>query len=135
MLNEKERKLVENHIYGLVKKAINENMGFITEKGHKAKSDSEKQLNKVRDKVSKSDNTTDTNKRRKVILKWLNSPSLNQTAIMRQLWHPTAEEEDSKRSFFFKKLHGELNDNGVPYQFSDEEITQLFKIKSHGAIG
>lgn len=114
MLTENEKKLLEKHIYNIVKKAINENYSLLKEDNDKSKNTVEK---------------------RKIVLKWLNNPALNQTAIMRQLWHPSKDEEDGKRSLFFKKLHSELNDNGIPYQFTDDEITQLFKIKSHGAIG
>lgn len=120
MLTKEERNLLEKHIYNIVKNAINENLSLIAEDENNKKNTS---------------NLTDNNKRRKIILKWLNNPALNQTAIMKQLWRPDKDEEDSKRSLFFKKLHGELNDNGIPYQFSDEEVTQLFKIKSQGAIG
>lgn len=122
MLTEQEKILVENHIYNLVKKAVSESFKRIDEEDKK-------------EKPKSTDNTVNNDKRRKVIIKWLNSPTLNQTEVMRQLWKPSPDEEDSKRSLFFKKLHGDLNDNGIPYQFDDNEITQLFKIKSHGAIG
>ena len=107
MANNKEKQLVENYIYNIVKKAIYENRQVINE-------------------------AEETGRKRKLVMKWLNGKTINQTEIMRQLWHPSAEEEDGKRSLFFKKLHGDLNDSGYAYEFTDEEINSLYKIKSSG---
>ena len=69
--------------------------------------------------------------KRTVVLKWLKDPALNCAQIMRELWHPgDKEDEDAKRSYFYKCRDGELNDSGQPYSFTDEDITSLYKIKS-----
>jgi hypothetical protein len=47
---------------------------------------------------------------------------------MRQLWHPKANEEDTYRSLFSKKLRGALNDDGYSYHFTPNEITKIFSI-------
>lgn len=67
---------------------------------------------------------------RKIVIDWLKNPKTNCAEIMRELWHPTKEEEDAKRSFFYKCRDGKLNDAGVPYRFSDKEINRLNSIRS-----
>ena len=47
---------------------------------------------------------------------------------MRELWKPSKDEEDGARSYFYKCRDGELNDSGVPYEFSDSEINRLYQI-------
>jgi len=68
--------------------------------------------------------------KRSLVLGWLREPSLDCAEIMRKLWHPEKEEEDSARSYFYKCRDGKLNDSGVPYRFSDEDINALYRIKS-----
>lgn len=68
--------------------------------------------------------------KRSLVLAWLKEPSLDCADIMRRLWHPKKEDEDSARSYFYKCRDGKLNDSGVPYRFSDEEINALYRIKS-----
>lgn len=107
IMNAKEKQIVENYIYKIVKKTINENREMLSE-GNQSE------------------------RKRGIVMKWLNGKTINQTEIMRQLWHPQKNEEDGKRSLFFKKLHGDLNDSGYAYEFTDEEINSLYKIKSSG---
>ena len=69
--------------------------------------------------------------KRAVVIKWLRDPSVNCAEIMRLLWHPAPEDEDTKRGEFYKKRDGAINkDSGARYSFSDEEINSLYKIKS-----
>ena len=88
---------------------------------HDIKNDNQKSGNKV----NKS--------KRSLVVNWLKQPSLDCAEIMRKLWHPAKEEEDSARSYFYKCRDGKLNDSGVPYRFSDEEINALYRIKSETA--
>lgn len=66
------------------------------------------------------------NKERSVI-QWLQQPEVNTAEIRRQLeGEPESqEEEDAKRSYFMKKVN---QTNGK--DFSDEEVNQLYAIKS-----
>lgn len=68
----------------------------------------------------------ETNKKRSV-LQWLRQDEVNTAAIRRELeGEPESQEdEDTKRSYFMKKVnqsHGK--------DFSDEEVNQLYAIKS-----
>lgn len=72
--------------------------------------------------------------KRAIVIQWLKDPAnaVNGAEIMRQLWHPSPEEEDTKRGEFYKKRDGAINqDSGARYSFSDEEINALYRIKSH----
>lgn len=67
------------------------------------------------------------NKKRNV-LQWLRNDTVNTAAIRRELeGEPeTQEDEDAKRSYFMKKVN---QSDGK--DFSDEEITRLYAIKSN----
>jgi hypothetical protein len=79
------------------------------------------QLNKLFE-----DNSKKSNKKRSVI-QWLQKPEVNTAEIRRQVeGEPeTQEEEDTKRSYFMKKVN---QTNGK--DFSDEEVNQLYAVKS-----
>ena len=72
--------------------------------------------------------------KRAIVIKWLKDPNnaVNCAEIMRQLWNPSPEDEDTKRGEFYKKRDGAINkDSGARYSFSDEEINTLYRIKSN----
>ena len=74
-----------------------------------------------------------TNTKRAIVIKWLKNDknAVNCAEIMRQLWHPSPEDEDTKRGEFYKKRDGAINkDTGARYYFTDEEINTLYRIKS-----
>ncbi len=69
--------------------------------------------------------------KRAIVIRWLRDPSVNCAEIMRLLWHPAPEDEDTKRGEFYKKRDGAINkDSGARYSFTDDEINSLYKIKS-----
>lgn len=65
--------------------------------------------------------------KRSVVMSWLNQDTVNNAAIRRELeGEPeTQEEEDAKRSYFMKKVHG-TDDK----KFNNDEINSLYAIKS-----
>ena len=74
----------------------------------------------------KKSDKTDNNKR-KTVLQWLKSPEVNTAEVRRMLeGEPESqEEEDSKRSYFMKKVnqsHGK--------EFNEKEINRLYSIKT-----
>ena len=84
---------------------------------------------KTNPKTSKEKRAT----KRAIVIRWLKKPSVNCAEIMRQLWHPSPEEEDTKRGEFYKKRDGAINkDTGARYYFDDAEINELYRIKSNG---
>ena len=70
--------------------------------------------------------------KRAIVIKWLRDPSVNCAEIMRQLWNPSPEDEDTKRGEFYKKRDGAINkQTKARYSFTDEEINKLYMIKSN----
>lgn len=109
-----DRKLLEAHLRSIISKAINEasnsNDGVLKHKDNKPKK-----------------HHTDTNSD-KLLRQMLQDPKYTDAELMRQLWHPEKEQEDAKRSEFSKKVRGAKDDAGVPYHFTEDEKTKLFKI-------
>ena len=77
-------------------------------------------------RMLREDDERETNKKRSV-LQWLRQDEVNTAAIRRELeGEPESQEdEDTKRSYFMKKVN---QSNGK--DFSDEEVNQLYAIKS-----
>lgn len=77
-------------------------------------------------RMLREDDERETNKKRSV-LQWLRQDEVNTAAIRRELeGEPESQEdEDAKRSYFMKKVN---QSNGK--DFSDEEVNQLYAIKS-----
>ena len=76
--------------------------------------------------TEKTKSNKNSNKR-KSVLQWLRSPEVNTAEVRRMLeGEPESqEEEDSKRSYFMKKVHGDYGKN-----FTDEEINRLHSIQT-----
>lgn len=55
----------------------------------------------------------------------LKNDVFNHAGVIRRLW---GDSEASNRSLFKKKLDRELNDNGNPYEFDDEELSKIVNI-------
>ena len=103
----------------------------IAEKGTpKSKHSPANQHYKTNPKTNKQARAT----KRAIVLKWLRDPkqAVNCAEIMRQLWNPSPQDEDTKRGEFYKKRDGAINkQSGARYSFTDEEINQLYRIKSN----
>lgn len=144
-MTEKDRKMLQEHINMLVENFIEEEL--LAEKGKKknsyhhstkwekkagkqdnrknSKNDDEKKEHKKNKKNSKAAT------RRARVIQWLKDPSVNCAEIMRKLWKPSKKKEDAARSFFYKCRDGALNDSGVAYSFSDNDINRLYAIKNN----
>ena len=128
-----ERQYIQEMVDNLVKNAIKE--AFLSEK------DSDKKVKYQDDDKSKDDDWRDNRKKEKKIadaaskrarvIQWLKDDSVNCAEIMRKLWRPSKKKEDAARSYFYKCRDGELNDTGVPYSFSDNDINRLYSIKNN----
>lgn len=128
-----ERQYIQEMVDNLVKNAIKE--AFLGEK------DSDKKVKYQDDDKSKDDDWRDNRKKenkiadaaskRARVIQWLKDDSVNCAEIMRKLWRPSKKKEDAARSYFYKCRDGELNDTGVPYSFSDNDINRLYSIKNN----
>jgi methyl-accepting chemotaxis protein len=70
-------------------------------------------------KVGEEDRTENKYER---VQKLLDNPIFNHAAIVERLY---GENDATYRSLFAKKLKKELNDNGNPYEFDDEELSSI----------
>ena len=117
---DKNKQILSEAINRAVREAINER----TSSQNRLDTLVENAVSKTLKKLYESED--DTNKKRSV-LQWLRQDEVNTAAIRRELeGEPESQEdEDTKRSYFMKKVnqtHGK--------DFSDEEVNQLYAIKS-----
>ena len=97
--------VLENEIYNIVKNYLNER----------------------EEKEEKGSEMSD--ERKSVILNWLKSDTVNKAAIAYELYHAESEDEKAAvRSLFYKKLYNEKNDNGVPYEFDENELNTISSV-------
>ena len=118
---DKNRQILKENIDRAVRKAIIKNIRKEQSLDALVENVMHQQLNKLFE-----DEMTKSNKKRSVI-QWLQKPEVNTAEIRRQVeGEPeTQEEEDTKRSYFMKKVHGEYGKN-----FTDEEINRLHSIQT-----
>lgn len=105
MLTKEQKRILEDKIYAIAKNRIRE----------------WKESDKENDSIEKEE--------RETIFNWLNSDTVNQAEVAYQLYGAESDRDKaSVRSLFYKKLHGEKNDNGVPYDFSNSELNKISSI-------
>lgn len=122
MLTKRERTLLENHIYGMLKESIFENGYYenMFPEGGKKKNDNEK-----RKKSDSNKGTEEDSAKRDSVLKWLDSAQELHSVLAYALW-PDMDEDDA-RSLFSKKYNGESQ--GKHYEFDPEEINTLYNLR------
>lgn len=128
------REYIQEMVDKLVKEAINET--FLGEKEKESKKikyqdDDKSKDDDWRDNRKKENKIADAASKRARVIQWLKDDSVNCAEIMRKLWRPSKKKEDAARSYFYKCRDGELNDTGVPYSFSDNDINRLYSIKNN----
>lgn len=116
-ITEKQKALLENKIYSLIKESFNENDFF--ENGYFENRSSE------HDEEPANDNSLDN--KRETIMKWLDSEQELHSVLAYKLWPD--KDKDQARSDFSKKWRGKDN-TGKPYDFDDEEINRLYNLRN-----
>lgn len=114
----KEEKVVKNYIKKLVRESFYSNMGMYEADGEKSNKE--------------NDSNSDVNNKRKRVIAALKKDGVDVAQYAYRLWPD--KDEDSARSYFYKCLDGEKNDNGVPYEFDDDEIVTLYSMLSNDSI-
>lgn len=66
--------------------------------------------------------------KRKSVMTMLRDGKYNHAELMRELWHPQAEDEDTLRSLFSKKATGKPDADGAVRSFTEEEINRLYEL-------
>ena len=118
MLTEREKRLLENHIYRLVKESLFEMgdpMGGMFERKNKLSPEhyQEKQANRG-----------EYNARKSYVMKFLDDNKTLHSTLAYKLW--PNKDKDSARSLFSKKYSGESE--GKHYAFSPKEINRLYNM-------
>ena len=128
---DKGKKILSEAIDNAIREAINERLSKRSTVDMLIESVIDEQISLLTEKhtlkEARKANNTEIRTKRRIVLQWLKSPEVNTAEIRRMLeGEPESQEdEDTKRSYFMKKVnqtHGK--------KFSDEEINQLYSIKS-----
>ena len=123
-LTEKQKSILENKIYNLIKESFNENNFY--ENGFFEKRE------KKEDGENASEESDSLQNKLDVIMKWLDSAQELHSVLSYALWLNSDEgpdTEDGCRSEFSKKYNGH-DDEGKPYKFTDKEINKLYNLRS-----
>ena len=118
MLTSEQKKILEDKIYEIAKKRINEWENNKTHDGGKSKV-----KNKDLGKVSKTKENT--------ILHWLDDETVNNAAIAYKVAgveNGSEEEKAAVRSLHYKKKNHEKNDNGSEYKFTNAELNKIASV-------
>lgn len=118
MLTNKQKKILEDKIYEIAKKRINE-------------WNDSKQSDGGKSKVKDIDLGKKSDTNRSTVLNWLDDDTVNKAAVAYELAGVQSAGEDKKaaaRSIFYKKLNNRKNDNGVEYEFNPKEINKIASI-------
>ena len=126
-IDENTIKLTENDIVHMVNETVNRvikeglfNFNNFNEKKHEDKPKHKKE----NDDDSEPYRMSDEKKTR--IIDILKQDNIDKAPYAYKLW--PEKDEDSARSYFYKCLNKELNDDGVPYSFSDKEFNRLYSM-------
>ena len=114
-LTEKQKTILENKIYSLIKESFNENDFF--ENGF---------FERKKEKDDEHEDSSSENKK-DVIMKWLDSAQELHSVLSYKLYPELTK--DGARSEFSKKYRGE-DDDHKPYEFSPEEINKLYNLRA-----
>lgn len=125
MLNNKQKKLLENQIYKMLKESMFENGFQENFYGEGEKKHHEEKPHNEHHEEMKHDDDKDSGKRESV-MKWLDSAQELHSVLSYELW--PGKDEDTARSLFSKKYRGEDNE-GKHYEFSPEEINTLYSLR------
>lgn len=117
-LTKKQKALLENKIYNVIKESFNENDFF--ENWYS------ENKNKKKDEEEDGEKSSLENKR-DMIMKWLDSEQELHSVLAYELWPD--KPKDQARSDFSKKWRGEDNEH-KPYEFDDEEINRLYNLRN-----
>ena len=111
-----EEKQLKEYIKKLVRESIFDSMNIQQEEN---------------DSKEDSDDKTPSN-RKKRILQRIKSKGVDMAQFAYKLW--PEKDEDSARSYFYKKVNREENDNGDVYNFTDDEFNRLDSLTKQNQI-
>ena len=126
-LTKKQKALLENKIYNLIKESFNENDFF--ENGYFENSFPENNfMEKEHEHKHEDDNTEEDSEKRLLVMKWLDSEQDKHSVLSYKLWPD--KDKDQARSDFSKNWRGEDGTEHKKYSFTPEEINRLYNLRN-----
>lgn len=127
-MNAREKKLLENKIYRILKESMFEQ--FMGEEGDQSSEEQRDDIGVNSSRLNPEDgrrNKRASKEKEHEVIQWLKDDQENNAAVARELW--PNKDEDAARSEFSKKVRG--NDaNGKPYSFDAKDVNRLYNIKN-----
>lgn len=114
--------ILEMRIKSMVSEVLNESINqqrmLVEKKGKKRK--------KAKGDKSKS---SESNNKRRLVMKMLRDEKFDHAYLAYQLWHPKDQgEKDTYRSLFSKKFTGKPDADGAVRHFTTKEINKLYSL-------
>lgn len=131
-LNEKQKALLENKIYNIIKESFFENdflendfleNSFLEKKKKPSKEPKEKKTKKHHNKDLKN-----LSHKTNLVMKWLDSEQDKHSTIAYRLWPD--KDKDQARSDFSKAWRGEDGTEHKEYSFTPEEINKIYNLRN-----
>lgn len=107
-----EEKILREKIKDIIRETIFDYFSNEVQKNDKSKKDDKEDSPNSTKKISKSR-----------VINQLKSKGINKAQFAYKLW--PEKDKDSARSYFYKCLNHETNDDGDVYSFDDKEATEL----------
>jgi hypothetical protein len=137
MLNNRQKRLLENQIYRMLKESMFENgfyeNGFFEkENEHKHHDEEEHEDEEHAHYEGDSESRGDIEHKREIVMKWLDSDLELHSTLAYELYpdkRGNENDEGAARSLFSKKYKGK-DPTGKPYSFDSEEINKLYNLRN-----
>lgn len=127
MLTSKQKTLLENKIYSLLKESMFENGYFENQFYEKKEKDAPEH-----DDTDRESPDSSIEHKREIVMKWLDSDLELHSTLAYELYPDKVgneNQEGSARSVFSKKYNGK-DATGKEYSFDDEEINKLYNLRN-----
>ena len=127
-MNAREKKLLEDKIYRILKESMYEE--FMGEEGNLNDKEQKDDAGVNSSRLNPDDgrrNKRASQEKEHEVIQWLKDDQENNAAVARELW--PNKDEDAARSEFSKKVRGKDAD-GKPYSFDAKDVNRLYNIKN-----
>lgn len=85
-----------------------------------------------KDTYIRTDNGSELSKKKQKVIQFFHNKGVDVAQYAYELWPD--KDKDSCRSYFYKCLNGERDDNGNEYSFSNSEINDLYSMISNATV-
>jgi len=127
-------KMGQDEFYNMIMECVKKSVNEIMDANNMAESffDSNNFHPMEKKESDNKDDSKGLTKRRQRVISRLKDDGVDVAQYAYKLW--PEKDEDACRSYFYKCLNGEENDDGVPYRFDDNEVNRLYSMLSNDSI-